>query len=344
MRPTPLTRWLASLLTAGLLLAALRPAKASAAQEDAQTEQDIQDGITLRKQGNDEAALSVFLALERRNPSSVRVILHVTAAAQATGRWLLAYNYLRKAAAFKDDPYYVRNRSAVKSVDDAVKQHVGLFRVVGEPAGAEVKLSGDVLGQLPLAEPLPVELGSYTLEVSKPGFYQLRRNVVLTSGGALSQEVVELKPNAGPAPRAAPPPATAQRPFDSPRLPDRAPTWWESRSVTWALAGVTLAAAATSGIALGIREQKVDRWNNDDVCLDHAAPERTRQSVCANVHSAADSAGTLALTGGVVAAVFATATLTHWLSTPAHTEKTAGGQLRASCGAGLASITCSGTF
>ena len=274
----------------------------------------------------------------------MRVILHVTAAAQATGRWLLAYNYLRKAAAFKDDPYYVRNRSAVKSVDDAVKQHVGLFRVVGEPAGAEVKLSGDVLGQLPLAEPLPVELGSYTLEVSKPGFYQLRRNVVLTSGGALSQEVVELKPNAGPAPRAAPPPATAQRPFDSPRLPDRAPTWWESRSVTWALAGVTLAAAATSGIALGIREQKVDRWNNDDVCLDHAAPERTRQSVCANVHSAADSAGTLALTGGVVAAVFATATLTHWLSTPAHTEKTAGGQLRASCGAGLASITCSGTF
>src|SRR5207247_310351 len=115
MRSPALTHLLVAFLASVLWLGLLHPTQASAAQEDAQTEQNIQDGIALRKAGNDEAALSLFIEIERQNPGSVRVILHVAAAAQASGRWVLAYNYLVKAAIFKDDPYYVRNRSAIKS-------------------------------------------------------------------------------------------------------------------------------------------------------------------------------------------------------------------------------------
>src|SRR5215216_8048811 len=96
------SRTIARLLTALLLLSltVVRVAPAQAANpadnEDA-IEAAIQDGIALRRAGNDEDALTRFLELERRSPSSVRVLLHVTAAAQATGRWLLAHAYLRKA-------------------------------------------------------------------------------------------------------------------------------------------------------------------------------------------------------------------------------------------------------
>ena len=159
-------------------------------------ESAIQAGIELRKGGNDDAALDLFLKLDHDNPGSVRLMLQVTAAAQAAGRWLVAFEYLRKAAVFKSDPYYQRNRAAIRSVEDAVGQHVGQFRAVGEPSGAEVRLSGKRLGTLPLAEPVAVELGSYVLEVSKPGYYSLRRDVTLAAGATLNQEVVELRPNA----------------------------------------------------------------------------------------------------------------------------------------------------
>src|SRR4051812_1091593 len=55
--------------------------------DDPQLEAPIQQGIALRRAGNDEAALNLFLDLERSYPESTRVLLHVTAAAQATGRW-----------------------------------------------------------------------------------------------------------------------------------------------------------------------------------------------------------------------------------------------------------------
>src|SRR3954471_16744803 len=169
MRSRPISRLLAALMLLLLTLANPVPARAATPSDDAAIEVAIQDGIALRRAGDDEGALSLFLDLERRSPNSVRVLLHITAAAQATGRWLLAHAYLRKAGSFKNDPYYVRNRAAVKAVEDAVARHVGQFRVVGQPAGAEVRLSGNLIGTLPLKEPVTVELGAYVLEVSKPG-------------------------------------------------------------------------------------------------------------------------------------------------------------------------------
>ena len=125
---------------------------------------------------------------------------------------------------------------------------------------------------------------------------------------------------------------------------DRAASWWESRAVTWSLAGVALASAATSGIALAIREGKVERWNDDTRCIDRQNVTRSREEVCRGERDAANTAGTVALTGGVVAAVFATATLTHWLTTSNKLEKRAQREPRASCGVGLGSVVCRGTF
>ena len=335
---------LATVVLLSLTAVHVAPARAAnAADNDDAIEAAIQEGIALRRAGNDEGALTRFLELERRDPSSVRVLLHVTAAAQATGRWLLAHDYLRKASAFKNDPYYVRNRAAVKSVEDAVARHIAELRVVGQPAGAEVRLSGNLLGSLPLKDPVTVELGSYVLEVSRPGFYPLRREIMLTAGGALSQEIVELRPNDEPRPHGRAP--RSSNPTLAPNsMRDNGATWWKARAVTWSLAGVAVAGAATTGIALVIREQKIERWNDDATCIDRQNVTRSREDVCGAERGAAQTAGTVALTSGVVAAVFATATLTHWLTTSSKVDEHAQREPHASCGLGLGSVVCAGTF
>src|SRR3954471_17766853 len=98
------------LLAALLALSFAVPPRAGsdANGDDPQLEAPIQQGIALRRAGNDEGALALFMDLERNQPESVRVLLHVTAAAQATGRWMMAYTYLQKALAHKNEPYFIR--------------------------------------------------------------------------------------------------------------------------------------------------------------------------------------------------------------------------------------------
>lgn len=316
---------------------------AAAAMDEAPAEEGIAAGVALRKEGKDEAALALFLSLEQKSPQSVRVLLQVSAAAQATGRWVMAHSYLRKAAAYRNDAYYVRNRAIIKTVEDAVNQHVAQLRVVGEPSGAEVRLSGNLLGTLPLEEPVPVELGSYTLEVTKPGFYQLRRDVTFSTGGVLNQELVELKPSSVPA--GAPAPPTAQSTAETrraDRLPGREQRGWASPSVTWVLGGMTVAAAATSGVALLVRERNVSHWNDDEQCLNRGESSRTRQEICGSHRTAATTAGTVAVTAGAAAGVLAVATVVQLLTT--RSERATQAEATASCGVGLGTLLCSGTF
>lgn len=344
MPPRNIARLLAALLLPPLALTQVPAAHAGNDDEDAAIEASIQDGIALRRAGNDEGALTLFLELERQNPNSVRILLHVTAAAQATGRWLLAYGYLRKASAFKNDPYYVRNRAAVKSVEEAVARHVTQLRVVGQPAGAEVRLSGNLLGTLPFKEPVAVELGSYVLEVHSPGFYSLRRDLALSTGGTLNQEVVALAAKKEPSPSLPTRRGLAPAEGSTPPARDRAVSWWESRNVTWSLAGIALAGAATSGVALALRERSVTRWNDDARCIDRQDVTLSRGDVCSDERERANTAGSVALTGGVVAAVFATATLTHWLTTSSKPAQEAQRRPQAACGIGLGNVACSGSF
>ncbi|HEY8945478.1 MAG TPA: PEGA domain-containing protein [Polyangiaceae bacterium] len=330
------------------LLVSLSTAFAAAQEGDAEEtaiEPGIQQGISLRRSGKDDAALAVFLDLEKRAPSSVRVLLHVTAAAQATGRWIMAYDYLQKAARFKNDPYYVRHRSAIKQVEDSVAQHVGQFRAFGSPEGAEVRLNGEVIGTLPMTEGKPVTAGSYVLEVSKPGYYPLRRSVNVAAGGTLTQEAVELGvqealPNAG-----------------RPQLTGEArsnllesdggtrPTGLSAPWITWALAGTSLALAATSGVAFVVRENKVEEWNDESTCLDPTTPTRTRQEICGDIRDSAKTAEAIGIGTGIAAVTVGGLAIVHLLAR-SDGEKgfQVGSHARVFCSPGLASLACQGSF
>jgi hypothetical protein len=303
--------------------------------DDPQLEAPIQEGIALRRAGNDDAALTLFLNLERTSPDSIRVLLHITAAAQATGRWMMAYSYLRKAAAHRNEPYFVRYRTAIKGIEDAITQHVGQFRAVGAPDGAEVRLNGEVVGTLPMTDAKPIEVGQYILEVAKLGFYPLRRSVSIGPGSTLTQEAVELRPAA-----LASTSAIASKSTRSAARDPEAPSGWRARWVTWTLGAATVASTATAAVALVYRNERADHWNSTG-CLDGT---KTREQVCGGVRDDISLAQNVAIGAGIAAVAFGGATLAQALVSTQHTAAATAKSPSFTCSPGLASVLCAGSF
>jgi hypothetical protein len=320
---------------------ALAREPAVGADRDTEVAQLVERGIELRRLGQDAQALLLFEAALERAPESARVRVHVAMTHQALGQWIEADRYLRQLMLESADPYVRKHEAAIESARQFVDRHVGSFELTGDPAGAEIRLSGRRIGTLPLPEPVRLPVGSYVLEVHNPGHYSVVRPITLR-GGVLVRESVSLaaREQLAPAPVAAG--------TDAPGADEtRSPRW-----LTWTLAGGGAAAALSAGVAVLVRESHARRWN-DPQCL---APDMTRGQVCGDDLDAGRSAETVALASGVVSGVFLAAALASYLLEAPASEagaEEAGVQQSASrstaaaalrCGVGWASAACAGTF
>ncbi|HEX2659819.1 MAG TPA: hypothetical protein VHU40_16155 [Polyangia bacterium] len=155
----------------------------------------IRQGIELRRAGRDAEALEQFRRANQIAPSP-RAAAQIGLAEQALGRWLDADGHLRAALAAASDPWIVKNRGTLGTAVIAVGQHLGLLEVLGDPAGASVRVDGLLAGTLPLAQPLRVNLGSVVLEVSADGHIPLTRTLNIASD-RLTRESVSLRPLGG---------------------------------------------------------------------------------------------------------------------------------------------------
>lgn len=331
-------------LTAGAAAVAMTlttVSRSAHAQESQEVETILKRGIQLRRDGQDEAALAVFQEAEAQAPNSVRVLLHVATAAQAASKWLLADEYLKRADSHNTDPYYQKYRAEIDEVRATTAQRVGHFRVVGEPSGAEVILNGQVVGTLPMENPKTLEAGTYVLEVSKPGFFRLRRPLSVP-GGVLTRETVDLNERTGNGPD----------PADGTQGAPAEPTsFWASSGLTWTLAGVAAAAGVTSGVSFFLRERAADHWNDDNRCLSQTDPAEPRSSLCGNVRNDVDAAEQVGIISGVVGIAFAGAALTHWIATSGSDpgvdtadRRSGDSASHVQCSPGLMTMVCSGSF
>lgn len=317
--------------------------QALAADEPPAVEALIQRGIQLRRTGDDEAALAVFLQAESEAPTSVRVLLHVVTAAQAAGKWLMADEYMRRVSRDKEDAYYRRHRTAIEQVEAAIAQRVGQFQALGAPEGAEVKLNGEVIGTLPMVEPRSFETGTYVMEVTNAGYYNLRRPVSIT-GGVLTREAIELKQR----PADAPLDLTASGRFQGQMSEAPPEEWWQGSWITWTLGGIALAGAATSTAGYIVRERQASKWNDESECIQ---PQQTRLQTCRSIKDDIDLADKFVVAGGITAVAFGGAAIAHWIAASGNSPDTRQGvapksrpQTAVACNPGLMSLVCQGSF
>lgn len=183
----PAVAAIAIVLATSLAVSALaRPAAA----ED--VESLVRQGIELRKQGKEREALEVFerAAQIRKTP---RVMAQVALAEQALGLWVKAEEHLKEAIATPEDPWIKKNR---KTLDDSlviIQDRLSTVEIWGEPAGAEVKLNGELVGTLPATGSLRVPAGSVTLSVRAKGHVDSSRSLELKKGD-FAREHVTLQP------------------------------------------------------------------------------------------------------------------------------------------------------
>ena len=326
--------WRRACLSAFAACALLTSAELDAiAEEPASLESLIQEGIRLRRDGEDEKALEVFRQAERIQPSSVRVLLHLATAAQAAGHWVEADTYIRRVFEYRDDPYYRRYEADISTVEQLISSRVGRFQVVGSPPGAEVRLNGRVVGRLPMAEPQRLEAGNYQLEVISQGHYPLRRSQRVP-GGVLTREVVELGPEMSS--------EESRRAIGEDAGP---PRWWEERWVAWTLAGAGAASALTAGIAFVVREQQAAEWNDDSRCV--VPGGGTREQQCGSDYGDARMAERIGTAATIGALLFGGAAIAHFTLIDSRGRSDENGTtatIETRCGAGWLGVSCEGTF
>jgi hypothetical protein len=298
-----------------------------------EVERLVASAISLRAEGKDREALAVLHRAAQMDPHSLRVKVHLANVYQALGEWLLADDFLRQALAAPQHPYIQRHRQALAEARSVIDDHLGKLEVVGEPTGAEVRLNGRHIGTLPLSEPVPVTVGSYTLEVRMAGHYTVSRPLSISARDHV-RESIRLEPRTpDEGLRLSPAAGTgATAPGLSAEPPDR-------RWLTWTLAGLGAAAAATTVGAFIYREEHAERWNDDARCV---SPQRTRAELCGSERDKVEAGDAWALGAGVATGVFAAAALLNvYVFVDDAGVEQAG---LAGCGVGIQGASCFGSF
>jgi hypothetical protein len=172
------------------LLLTLLPSLAVAADAEGL----LREGIALRRVGKDVAALKKFEEANAAQPSA-RAVAQIGFAEQALGRWGVADRHLRAALAASNDPWVGKNRRSIDQALEMVAQHVGRLEIIGSPAGGEVLVDGESVGQLPLGGPIAATAGGVAIEVRAPGYVSVVRSARIAVGG-LTRESFNLQPAA----------------------------------------------------------------------------------------------------------------------------------------------------
>ncbi len=160
-------------LTTALILGTILSSGVAHASE---VEDLIEQGVTARKAGKDEAALELFRKADAIQ-STGRTRAQIAIAEQALGLWVPADADLTRALTPPLDPWVAKNLKALEASREAIRKHLGTLDVRGEPRGAEVWIDGRRVAAVPTEEPLRVEVGRHLLRLTAAGHHPLERSV-----------------------------------------------------------------------------------------------------------------------------------------------------------------------
>jgi hypothetical protein len=246
-----------------LLAGAAAPARAA----DSQDEAALRRGLELREKGNDEAALGEFQRAYELRPSG-RARAQMALAEQALGRWIEAEGHLAEALQRSREPWISRNAALLEQAMGDIREHLGSMELSGGQPGAEVRVNGRVVGNLPLGGPVRVEAGSVAVEVRAAGYLPVVRTIVVPAKGLARQPIVMVAVNINtgenPTPERALPPPIVDKPNDADKPPKRKHKSSGARTGAGVVVGVAGLGALGTGVGFHLlRESRANQFNRD---------------------------------------------------------------------------------
>lgn len=323
------------LLLTAILTGAL--GASGAAQTGGNALELLREGVALRREGKDEAALQRFQRAYEIDRSP-RALAQMGLAEQALGSWVLAYEHLTQALVATSDPWIATNGATLRASRDEVSQHVGRLEIHGGSPGAEVRIDGVVRGQLPFAQPLVLPIGSVTITIARTGFVPVQRVAVLRANQMTRESIEPLAPtslgsvddhtaraeipanpqNGPPMPdppvQSGPPRAAAPAPTGEGTSAGRASAKW----IAWGAAAL----AAGVGLVGYAQQSSAGEQFNDSCYYDQTGTIRLKAKAPATVDQCSAFSGRVntwyrtEVVGLVGAAALASVGLLLWLTEP----------------------------
>jgi hypothetical protein len=345
---------LAACLSLPAVLPMLFP-RAARAAEPAEVENLIRQGVELRQQGRDHAALPLFQrAYDLEHTPRTAAQLGVVEASM--GYWLAAERHLVEALAAPRHPFVAKNSDQLQQTLLAVRGGIGEIDIQGTPAGAEISVNGKSEGVLPLSKPLRANEGIAQIAITSPGFEEKRTslqvvggkkhrlNVALVPSAATTAARSEAgAPRAGKTGRTARTGVTAESQPPEPGSSSGAPAW--VRPLSWVGAGLAAVGIGVGAYGVSVLRSKGQEFNDHRIagqrdCSESAANKGG--SACKTIYEEAVAGQRLAINGFAAGGLLATAAIVGflWSSGPEHPSTDAAA---ASSGA-VASIDSQGFY
>ncbi len=324
----PRQRTLSILLLAWLVPAAGLAAKPSPQERAAAL---LEEGVQKRADGNDEAALQLFRqadALDSTSKSRAQLAL----AEQSLGMWVLAERHLRDALALVGDAWIDKNRTLLESSLTRIAAELGWIDVLGAPAGAAIVVDGESAGQSPLEAPVRTPAGTRLLEVRAAGYEPYARRILVRGGEITRERAVAMKVHAA---------SSAETARSGPRYVE-VPVASPMRTVGWVALGSGVAAALFGGAGFVVRQNLVDRYNDDERCPGTASVDQPAR--CGTLQSGVSrwtALGAVSLAAGGALTVSGLALVL--AAPPAHQKVQVADSAPACVVSGLG-LTCAGRF
>jgi hypothetical protein len=283
MTLTNRSTWIAAVALALTGLGSTTTVRAEGASS-ADAERLIAEGVQLRRQHQDAAALDAFKRAYEIDKSG-RTMAQIALAEQALGQWVEAERDLGNAVRMETDPWIVRNRQALSEAITDVSHHIGELDLECSVPGAELFVDDRLVGALPI-QGLKLAAGKAMLEVRASGYTPTRLEVQVPAGAALRQKV-ELSRVVQPDPApAATPPAVAATPS--------APEGSVQRTTALIMLGSGGFLVVAGAVAHVLREQALSKYNDDQRCF---YGSETRDQRCGSYKRDADTAQTVMAVG-----------------------------------------------
>jgi hypothetical protein len=302
----------------------------------------IEQGVALRKAGDDRLALAAFARAYALEPS-VEALAQLGLAEQALGSWLDAREHLESALDHGDDSWIMKHRATLEAASKEIEGRLGMLEVSCNVAGAELRLDGRVLGRTPLERPIRLVAGQSVLQIAALGYFEVTRLVQVDAGSLSRLDVVLIsRPSSADAtPLTALPGAGAGAASLHAATPPAVDASAVQRSSAPTVLMYTSLGLAVAGVAVGttgyvMREVNVRLYNDNSRCSTALGIRRSEE--CPNEAAAWHRGEVLAIAGFSAAAAFGATSLFLWLERPRPTRS------RLACLSSGAFVACSGHF